>query len=154
MNWDLARTLHAQRHHSHHCDAHAPANVMSRRQFARTTAGAAAGALALGMMPRAVQAQKKEAGVPVPIPGGTPVLGGGYQVFGPAAIDPVDAEPISITDFNGFVGLAYINGMVTQKNKKTGEIKTYPMIDSDMRFMTGVYRGSDGRVHQGSFAFV
>jgi hypothetical protein len=29
-----------------------------------------------------------------------------------------------------------------------------PMISSDMRFMTGVYRGADERIHQGAFVFV
>jgi hypothetical protein len=67
------------------------------------------------------QAQKKGEGTPLNIPGISqfPALGKNFHVFGPAAIDPIDAEPITITDFNGFVGLAYINGTVTEKNKNT-----------------------------------
>ena len=29
-----------------------------------------------------------------------------------------------------------------------------PFVNSDMRFMQGVFRGTDGKVHQGAFAFV
>lgn len=91
---------------------------------------------------------------PVPIPGGTPVLGGTFHVFGPGLLDPPDAEPSTITDFNGFVGLAYISGEVARTNTKTGEVLTLPFVNSDMRIMTGVFRGTDGEVHQGAFAYV
>jgi hypothetical protein len=91
---------------------------------------------------------------PVPIPGGSPALGGAYHVFGPAAFDPIDTEPVTITNLNASVGLAYVSGMVTQTNTKTGEVVRLPFVDSDMRFMQGVFRGTDGKVHQGAFAFV
>ena len=133
----LARTLH----HT--------ATRISRRQFARITGGTA---LAGALQPAISGASGSFA--PVPIPGGSPVIGGAYHVFGPAAIDPVDAEPSSITNHNGFVGLAYPSGMVTRTNTKTGDIQRYPFLDADMRFMEGVFRGTDGRVHQGAFAFV
>ena len=66
-----------------------PAPV-SRRQFARTAAGSAfAAAVGSGFFaPSMVQAASF---APVPIPGGTPALGGAYHVFGPAAFDPIDA---------------------------------------------------------------
>lgn len=76
------------------------------------------------------------------------------SLFGPGLIDPIDAEPSTITDFNGFVGLAYISGMVTRTNTATGEERTLPFVNSDMRFMKGVFRGTDGRMHHGAFAFV
>ena len=91
---------------------------------------------------------------PLPIPGGTPALGGAYHVFGPAAFDPIDAEPATITNLNAAVGLAYLNGMVTQTNIKTGDVVRLPFLNTDMRFMQGVFRGTDGKVHQGAFAFV
>jgi hypothetical protein len=91
---------------------------------------------------------------PVPIPGGTPVLGGAFHVFAPGLIDPVDAEPSSITNFNGFIGLAFISGMVTRTNTSTGESLRLPFVNNDMRFMIGTFRGTDGRVHQGAFAFI
>ena len=126
---------------------------VSRRQFARTAAGSAfAAAVGSGFFaPNLVRASSF---APVPIPGGTPALGGAYHVFGPAAFDPVDAEPATITNLNAKVGLAYVSGMVTQTNIKTGDVVRLPFVDSDMRFMQGEFRGTDGRVHQGAFAFV
>lgn len=126
---------------------------LSRRDFARTAAGTTlAGAVATQLwMPKQAEAGSF---APVPIPGGSPALGGAYHLFGPAAIDPIDAEPVSVTNLNGFVGLAYVSGMVTQTNTTTREVHRYPFVDSDMRFMQGEFRGTDGRLHQGAFAFV
>src|SRR5262245_34134460 len=131
---------------------------MSRRQFARTAAGAVMMGAAFGSglwMPW--RAAASGAGTPVPIPGGTPLLGGGFHIFGPTpdgSFDPIDAEPATITDFDGFVGLAYIDGLVTQTNRATGEARELPFVASDMRFMRGVYRGTDEQLHQGTFALV
>ncbi|HEX4184379.1 MAG TPA: hypothetical protein VHY78_00815, partial [Stellaceae bacterium] len=73
----------------------------------------------------------------MPIPGGSPLLGGSFHVFAPApasaGLDPIDAEPITITNFNGFVGLSYTSGMVTQTNTESGETLRLPFISSDMR---------------------
>ena len=126
---------------------------MSRRQFARTAAGSAVAA-AVGARLWTTSPVEAASFAPVPIPGGSPALGGAYHVFGPAAFDPIDAEPVTITNLNAAVGLAYVSGMVTQTNTKTGEVMRLPFVDSDMRFMQGVFRGTDGRVHQGAFAFV
>ena len=126
---------------------------ISRRQFARTAAGSAFAATVGSRLwtPSTVEAASF---APVPIPGGTPALGGAYHVFGPAAFDPIDAEPATITNLNAKVGLAYVSGMVTQTNTKTGEVLRLPFVNSDMRFMQGVFRGTDGKVHPGAFAFV
>jgi len=126
---------------------------VSRRRFARTVAGSAFAAAVGSKLwtPRLVEAASF---APVPIPGGTPALGGAYHVFGPAAFDPIDAEPATITNLNAAVGLAYVSGMVTQTNIKTGEVRRLPFVDSDMRFMQGEFRGTDGKVHRGAFAFV
>ena len=80
--------------------------------------------------------------------------GGVVPRVSPGRVDPIDAEPITITNLNGFVGLAYISGMVTQTNTKTGEVLRLPFMNSDMRFMQGEFRGTDGRVHRGTFALV
>ena len=56
-------------------------------------------------------------------------------------------EPATITDFNGFTGVTEIAGT------GTGGDQTWNF-DVDMRFMKGVYRGMDGLIHQGAFAFV
>jgi hypothetical protein len=126
---------------------------VSRRQFARTAAGSAFAAAVGSRLwdPSLVEAASF---APVPIPGGSPALGGAYHVFGPAAFDPIDAEPITITNLNAKVGLAYVSGMVTRTNTKMGEVVRLPFVNSDMRFMQGVFRGTDGKVHQGAFAFV
>jgi len=118
--------------------------------------------LGAGLRPSSV-AQAQGGNQPVPIPGGSPALqelGGGqlFHVFGPgpegAGIDPITAEPSTITDFNGSIGLAYIDGMVTRTNTRTGEVRTLPMVGSDMRFMKGVFRSTDGQIHEGAFGFV
>ncbi len=127
---------------------------ISRRQFARTAGTAVAGVAIGSRLWRPGTAEAKGTFTPVPIPGGTPALGGAFHVFGPAAFDPIDAEPATITNMNGFSGLAYLSGMVTQTNTKTGEQQRYPFVDSDMRFMKGVFRGADRQVHEATFAFV
>jgi len=170
MNWELARKASAQFHdHRHPGHAHPWPNVISRRGFVRIASGAAAaGAVLSGglWIPELAEAKEKEkdddekekkSSQPVPIRGGSPKLGGSFHVFGPSpdgSFDPIDAEPATITDFNGFVGLAYINGTVQRTNQRTREVRTLPMISSDMRFMTGVFRGVDGRIHHGAFALV
>jgi hypothetical protein len=129
---------------------------MTRRQLARTAAGTAlfGGALGAGFLKPALASNWSFA--PVPIPGGSPTLGGFYHVFGPASglADPIDAEPSTITNLDGFVGLAYISGMVTRTNTKTRERVRLPFMNSDMRFMKGNFRGTDGKIHQSTFALV
>jgi hypothetical protein len=130
--------------------------ALSRRQFLRISGAAVLGtALGSHLWPSHLVAAHGTH-EPVPIPGGTPVLGGGYHVFGPGfpGLDPVDAEPSSITDFNGFLGIAFISGTVTRTNTQTGEVRTLPFVNNDMRFMKGVFRGTDGEIHQGAFGFV
>src|SRR5690349_9099221 len=61
-------------------------------------------------------------------------------------------DPSSITDFNGFVGFADVQGTGTATNPDgTRETLLY---DTDMRFMTGTYVGKDGRTYRGTFGFV
>ena len=148
--------------------------ILSRRQFVGSTAGSLAAAAGLGSLlaacgraddgfptspisPRLSLAKAAQA-EPVPIPGGTPALGGGFHVWAPAppaaGLDSIDAEPATITNFNGSVGLAYISGMVTRRSRSTGQTVELPFLDADMRFMTGVYRGDDGRVRRGTFGFI
>jgi hypothetical protein len=147
------RAIAAWRVANHHVDAvcQRPPSI-TRRQFARAAAGTAAlgGAFGSGLFKPGLAAPKTSFG-PIPIPAG----GGMFHVFPRATSGvPEDAEPITITNFNGFVGLAYLDGMVTQTNTKTGEILRLPFLSSDMRFMQGDFRGTDDRVHQGTFALV
>jgi hypothetical protein len=122
--------------------------------------GAAAG-IAVGARPWQWNSALGHGAVtPVPIPGGSPAIaelaGGLFHVYGPGAegVDPPDAEPITITDFDGLIGLAYLNGTVRRTNTVTGEVRELPFVDSDMRFMKGVYQGTDGQVHDEAFAFI
>ena len=159
MNWELASKASALRHdHNRTGHAHFWQRAMSRRQFARTAAGTATVGAALGAelwRPRLAEAHGSHE--PIPLLGGTPILGGGFHLFGPTpdgSFDPIDAEPSTITDFDGFLGLAYISGTVTRTNTETREVRTLPFVNSDMRFMKGVFRGMDGGIHQGAFALV
>jgi hypothetical protein len=61
-------------------------------------------------------------------------------------------DPSSITDFNGFVGVADVQGTGTATNPD-GSTETL-LFDTDMRFMSGVYVGVDGAVHKGAFGFI
>jgi hypothetical protein len=128
--------------------------VLSRRRFLRSAAGAAGVILGSNLLPQA----KADGSDPTPIPGGLYFLGNPgplYHVFGPG-FDPttVDQEPITINNFNGFIGLAYISGMVTETNTTTGATRKLPFETADMRFMHGVYRDLNGRVRQGTFALI
>src|SRR5262245_47101752 len=91
---------------------------------------------------------------PLPIPGGFgPFLPGEpfqhLNLPGPADVpQPSGNEPSTITDFNGFIGVAHFEG--------TGHDGDGTLLkwDADLRFMQGIYRGVDGRLHQGTFAEV
>jgi hypothetical protein len=96
-------------------------------------------------------------GTPIPIPGAIPNFhrDGGpdihFQLPGSAdntTTGRVGGEPSTITDFNGFIGVAHVEGTGTD-NK--GHILFW---NTDLRFMDGVFQGTDGKIHQGTFAFV
>jgi hypothetical protein len=73
-----------------------------------------------------------------------------FHLPGPAdsTIPGVGGDPSSITDFNGFIGGAHVQGTGTDGHG------TSLLWDADLRFMQGVYRGVDGQVHTGTFAFL
>ena len=92
---------------------------------------------------------------PLPISGGLiPNPFGGPDVHqnlpGPAdsTVPGVGGEPSTITDFNGFVGVAHVQGTGTDGHGHT------LLWDADLRFMQGDYRGVDGHLHKGTFAFL
>ena len=89
---------------------------------------------------------------PIPVPG-SPMLAP-FHVWAPIFVDSIDAEPATITDFNGVVGIAYVSGMVRRRNLLTNHVDTLPFLDADMRFMQGTYVARDGRRRVGSFGFV
>ena len=61
---------------------------------------------------------------------------------------PVGNDPSTINDFNGFIGVAHLQGTGTDGSGNTLNW------DADLRFMQGIYQGADGQLHSGTFAFV
>src|SRR5258708_10292171 len=103
---------------STHHDIPALPVPISRRQFARTAAGSAFAA-AVGSRLWTPSLVEAASFAPVPIPGGSPVLGGAYHVFGPAAFDPIDAEPVSITNRDASVGPPQLSALVRRTRTTT-----------------------------------
>ena len=98
--------------------------------------------------------------------GGRPnAIPGGFGPFAPFAIfihhlPPTPGGPLTdindpshITDFNGFVGLTRIRGGGIGTDTDTGETQDLAF-QVDMGFNQGTFVGSDGRRHEGTFAFV
>jgi hypothetical protein len=133
---------------------------MSRREFTHRASGVVAAGAAVGsglLRPTLLWASPHSNANPLPIPGGSPALGGGFHVYGPTpdgSFDPIDAEPSTITNFNGVVGLTYISGTVSRRRIGSTVQVELPYIASDMRFMQGVYRGVDGKPRQGTFGLI
>jgi len=126
--------------------------MLSRRQFIRTSVGATGAVLSSGLwLPAVAHAGGDHHVAPRPIPGGTRILGPGtelFHVFGPVH----GAEPSTIFDFNGFVGVAHLQGTGTGTDSSGN---TTPLVfDVDNRFMKGVYVGVDRKKHHGTFGFI
>ena len=103
---------------------------------------------------------------PVPIPHiNTPPPGGGHFYFpGPVdgsevlSLDPSGAhpegrDPSVIFNFKGFVGVADLNLTGTGTDLQTGARVPYGF-HTDMRFMHGVFVGTDLIERRGSFVFI
>lgn len=128
---------------------------VSRRQFLGAAA-ATAGALATGLRMPPVLADTDQLAtvLPRPIPGGVPVhFPDGFSTFVHHFPSPVPndglpiSEPSQITDFNGVVGLCRVHG--------SGVGSSGPLsYQVDNGFMSGLYRGEDGLMHHGTFAFI
>jgi hypothetical protein len=129
-------------HHNH-------AGVLSRRAFMGTTAvlaGAVVGSRMLAPM-KALGATRANA-APKPTTNIVNLNGTDFHLtfFGPGI------DPSTIADFNGFVGVADVQGTGTATNPDGSTEQL--LFDTDMRFMSGVYVGQDGAVHKGAFGFV
>jgi len=117
--------------------------AVSRRKFLGTAAAASGVAVTDTLwMPGLAKAAAPRAGTTSPIPG-TVAPGAAFHIKLPGA----GAEPSAITDFNGFVAIADIEGTGTG----TGSGLTF---GADLRFMTGTFKGSDNRIHRGTFGFI
>ena len=120
-------------------------HALSRRAFM----GSIVAAAGVGLVPGVALAAKKTSSAPQPTVNSFTVPGfGTFHIgsFGPGL------DPSSINDFNGKVGVADVQGTGTAINPD-GSKETL-LFDTDMRFMSGVYIGTDGAVHHGAFALV
>ena len=136
---------------------------VSRRNVIRGAAGAALGAGLLS--PKLVYANSDDGDSeraasfdPNPIPGGVT----GLKPFGifihhnplnPATPLANINDPSQITDFDGFVGLTHIRGGGTGTDTATSA-PTRLAFQADMGFSQGKFIDTDGRRHEGTFAFV
>lgn len=119
----------------------------TRRSLLKATAATGAIVTAsAALAPLRAAAAGPGPGTPVPV-AGDPVFGG-LHIYGVS----IGTEPSAITDFNGSVGAAVVDG--TGVGTGASGATEALLFDTDMRFMQGVFRGTDGRVHQGTFAFV
>jgi hypothetical protein len=128
--------------------AHFWQRALSRRQFILAGAGGTAAATLLSSrlwMPQLASAARYAPVAPKPIPLTlAPGLPFHVQLLGPGH------EPSTITDFNGFIGVADVQGTGTGTGPGAGTL----LFDTDMRFMSGEYIGVDGKHHYGTFGFV
>lgn len=125
--------------------AHGTGAALIQRRRTGTEAGITGAILGADLWMPGPALANPAGGVPRPIPQGGLGLPLDFRVFG---FGP-GTEPITITDFNGFIGVTDVQGMATDLS--TGERL---LVDTDMRFMSGAFIGTDGRPHQGTFGFV
>jgi hypothetical protein len=122
----------------------------TRRSFLASSAGATGAMLGAGLLGPAAAfgANPHTDRSPTPTTSRATLNGVTFALsfFGPGL------DPSSITDFNGFVGVADVQGTGTATNPD-GSTETL-LYDTDMRFMSGSYVGKDGHVYKGTFAFV
>jgi hypothetical protein len=129
---------------------HAWDRTLSRRSFLRVAAGTAGLVAGSRLWVPMIAEAAKGPGVPNPIPGCTQIDDlGCFHFFFPGH----EQEPATITDFNGFVGIADITGTGVGTDPDTGQ--TIPLnFETDTRFMSGEFVAKDGRQHHGTFAFI
>lgn len=143
-----AATARAHHGHAHFWERAA----LSRRKFIGAAAGVTGLAMGAGLWTPQIAFASSGGAAPRPIPGGIQPFGPGTEVFH-VFLPGHAGEPSTITDLNGFVGIANVRGMGTGTNTATGETKRL-IFDVDNRFMKGEYVGLDGLHHHGTFGFV
>lgn len=128
----------------------APPAGFSRGELVRRGAFATAGVAAFGLFD-AARAFGASGADPKPIPGGF-ALPDFHEVpsdpFIHVLAPEIGHEMSTITDFNGVVAASHVQGQA-----RGSDGSTYSF-DTDMRFMQGLYVGTDGRLRQGSFGFI
>lgn len=126
--------------------AHFWERAMSRGALIKGAAGAGGAAVTSGLwMPALARAGRRTTAAPKPVPP-NPALGG-LHIYLPGE----NAEPSSITDLNGFVGIGAVTGAGTATLADGSTQRLFFEVDN--RFMRGEYVGEDGRLHHGTFAF-
>jgi hypothetical protein len=128
--------------------------ALSRRGFLRAGA-AAVGALGAGLLWPA-RARADEVVAPRPIPGGEPAFNPFtdelLHIF-PAGPPDQGLDPSSITDFDGFIAEAVVDGMGTARDPGTNA--THRLLhEIDVRVMQGTYKGVDHKRHEATFAVI
>ena len=124
----------------------------SRRHFLSAALGAPALLMAAGHWSRAAAAG---CGDPTPIPE-VLVLGGGLpdiHVQLPGLGTGADTDPSTITDFNGHVGFAVIDGVGVHTDLTTNAQTTKPF-EVDLRFMKGEFVTEGGQHCNAAFALI
>ena len=134
-----------------HAHAHFWERALSRRHFL-AAAGLAGGAAVTSSywMPLAAQASAPVA--PIPIPYGTTLTGPSGDVLFRFQFPVADTDVSSIFNFKGVVGVADIEG--PGAGIHNGQAMSGAHFGSDNRVMKGVYIGTDGMRHRGTFAFI
>ena len=129
-----------------HAHAHFWERALSRRHFL-AAAGLAGGAVVTSSAWMPILAKTSHA--PRPIPYGTMIGGQLFHFQGPMS----NTDESSIYDFKGTVGVAEISG--PGAGIHNGEpLPPDSEFGSDNRFMKGVYVGTDGKQHHGTFGFI
>ena len=142
---------------------------LSRRGFFARAAATGGAALLASGLPAEVTAQ--DLGLPglcdyplpiphinIPPPGGAhfyfpgPVSGAAASTD-PSGAHPEGRDPSLIFNFKGFVGLGNFDLTGTGTDLTTGDTAPYTF-HTDMRFMDGVFVGTDGIERRAAFVFV
>ena len=138
-NLSLPRSTTSHPRRFHRDPTHFWARSFSRRQFIRSMTGAAGFIAGSSLYPHTLAAGCAD---PSPIPGGQQFLSPdptvfhillpGYPFF--PDHDTATNDPSVITDFNGHIGLAYVQGNGTHRDLTTGQESHLPF-EVDLRFM-------------------
>ncbi|HEY8760156.1 MAG TPA: hypothetical protein VIP52_04515 [Candidatus Dormibacteraeota bacterium] len=99
-------------------------------------------------MPLVAEAAAPAPAGPIPIPYGTTLGGELFHFLFPIANTDVG----SIFNFKGVLGVADISGPGARVHN--GQPLDGANFGSDNRFMKGIYVGTDGKRHRGTFAFI
>lgn len=125
----------------------------SRRRFLQVSAGTTGLVMASGAWSPAFAARCE----PQPlVPGFQPGPGLPFiHLLLPGVVHPADGDPSTISDFNGHVGYAIVDGTGTRTDLTTSPptVSEHPY-EVDLRFMKGEFVAADGRRCHGAFALI